>query len=57
MPVIAVLAGRTGFEVPDTGGDSWIRDGHMLDIYMPDEKKCREWGRKNVYVKLIDAEG
>lgn len=44
------------YECLDTGGQD-IRDGKVLDIYIPDEAACREFGRKRVLVMLVDGEG
>lgn len=45
------------FEILDTGGDERIRNGSVLDIYMPDQDTCIEFGRQKVFVTLIDGEG
>ena len=45
------------YEVLDTGSDERLINGSAIDIYLPDEDTCLEWGRKKVYIKLIDAEG
>ncbi|WP_342756782.1 hypothetical protein [Kineothrix sedimenti] len=45
------------YEILDTGGDERIKSGTCIDIYMPDYDDCREWGRKNVWVQLVDAVG
>lgn len=43
-------------EFHDTGygknGD--IPRGETIDIYMPTESECRQWGRKNVYIQFIN---
>ena len=41
------LIGR--YVVEDTGGDN-IRNGKVLDIWMPTEDECFAFGRKSVYV-------
>lgn len=45
------------FEILDTGGDDRIRNGTVLDIYIPDYDACIEFGRQKVIVLLIDGEG
>lgn len=45
------------YEILDTGGDGRIRNGKCLDVYLPDEQQCREYGRKTVWVQIVDAEG
>lgn len=37
------------YVVEDTGGDN-IRNGKVLDIWMPTEDECFAFGRKSVYV-------
>ena len=44
------------YECLDTGGED-IRSGKVLDIYNPDEDWCIRFGRKKVFVCLIDGEG
>lgn len=45
------------FEILDTGGDERIRNGTVLDIYIPDYDACIEFGRRKVLVVLIDGKG
>ena len=45
------------FEILDTGGDERIKNGTVLDIYLPDYDACIEFGRQDVIVVLIDGEG
>lgn len=45
------------YEILDTGGDERIRNGTCLDIYIPDEQRCKEWGRQTVYVQILEAAG
>lgn len=45
------------FEILDTGGDERIRNGTVLDIYIPDYDACIEFGRRKVLVVLNDGEG
>lgn len=45
------------FEILDTGGDERIKNGTVLDIYIPDYDACIEFGRRKVLVELIDGEG
>ncbi len=44
------------FEILDTGGDERIRNGTVLDIYIPDRNACIEFGRQKVIVTIIDGE-
>lgn len=45
------------YEMLDTGSDSRIREGKCIDIYMSEEDACLEWGRRNVWVQLVEADG
>lgn len=45
------------FEILDTGGDDRIKNGTVLDIYIPDYDACIEFGRRKVIVLLVDGEG
>lgn len=45
------------YEIKDTGGDYRIRNGTCIDIYIPDEDACIEYGRQDVYIQLIQADG
>lgn len=45
------------YEIEDTGGDERIKNGNCIDIYIPDYKEAKEFGRKQVVVYLIDAKG
>ena len=47
------------YEVMDTG---WGRDGDALrgetvDMFMEDYDACIQWGRRDVYVQIIDGKG
>lgn len=44
-------------EVRDTGGDRRIKAGRCIDIFMNSEAEALEWGRRSVYIVLVDAEG
>ena len=55
-------AGKIGeligiYEILDTGGDERIKNGDCIDIYMQDRNKCLEWGRKKIWVQIVDAKG
>jgi len=39
------------YTVEDTGGRS-IRNGSVIDLWMPTESECRQFGRKTVYVVI-----
>lgn len=45
------------YEILDTGGDYRIKEGKCIDIYMMDKQDCIEWGRRNVWIQLVDAKG
>lgn len=42
--------------VEDTGGEP-IRKGYVVDVFIEDKKRAKEFGSKNVIVVLIDANG
>lgn len=44
------------YEVKDCGGRA-IREGRRLDIWLPTENECFEFGIKKCKVQIIDAEG
>lgn len=47
------------YEFSDTGygKDGDIPRGETIDIFMEEEDACVEWGRKDVYVQIINGEG
>jgi len=45
------------YEILDTGGDYRIKAGKCLDIFMPDKAQCKEFGRQQCRVQIVDAEG
>lgn len=45
------------YEILDSGGDERIKNGTCIDVYMPEEDACWEWGRRNVWVQIVDAKG
>lgn len=45
------------YEILDTGGDERIKNGTCIDIYIPDYDAAIEYGRKSVFVQLVDAKG
>ena len=45
------------YEVCDTGADERIVSGDCIDIWNESEDWCKEFGRKNVIVYLVDAKG
>ncbi len=45
------------YEMLDTGGEPRIKDGSCIDVYMPGREECLEWGRRTVWVQLVEAEG
>ena len=45
------------YEVCDTGADERIVSGECIDIWNESEDWCKEFGRKNVIVYLVDAKG
>lgn len=42
--------------VEDTGGDT-IKKGYVLDVYISDYQRAKEFGSKRIIFYLIDAEG
>ena len=34
-----------------------IENGSCIDIYMGSYTKCKEWGKRQVYIQIIDAKG
>lgn len=56
------IAGKPGdflgyYEILDTGGDYRIKNGTVIDIYMPDYNDCIKFGRKNVLVVFVNGKG
>lgn len=45
------------YEILDTGSDSRLKDGTCIDLYMENEDDCWEWGRRKVWIQLVDAKG
>lgn len=47
------------YQFTDTGygRDGDILRGETVDIFMEDEDACWEWGRRNIYVQIIDGKG
>ena len=45
------------FEFRDTGGDRRIKDGRCIDIWMPTQEECFQWGRRNVLIQIFDGKG
>ena len=45
------------YECHDTGGDDRIKNGTVVDLYMNEEEDCWKFGRKKVYVQIVDAKG
>ena len=60
VDVDGTIGGFIGlYEVMDTG---WGRDGDALrgetvDMFMEDYDACIQWGRRDVYVQIIDGKG
>lgn len=53
--------GQTGdflgyYEIKDTGGQS-IRAGKTIDIWLPTETECKQFGKKKVLVALVKGVG
>ena len=42
------------YQAEDIGG---AVKGRIIDIYIKSETECWEWGRRPVYVQIIDAKG
>lgn len=45
------------FEFRDTGGNAKLKSGECIDIYMNNYDDCIRWGRRNIYIQIIDAKG
>lgn len=45
------------WEIRDTGGDYRIKDGTCIDVWLPTEEEALEWGRKKVFMQLVEAKG
>ena len=45
------------YEIQDTGGDQRIKDGKVIDIWLPTYDECKQFGRQNMLVQIIDAKG
>lgn len=47
------------YEINDTGygKDGDIRRGETIDFFMETKADCMNWGRRNVYVKIIRGNG
>lgn len=45
------------YECLDTGGDLRIATGRCVDIWMPTEDECIEFGRQKVWVQVFNAKG
>jgi 3D (Asp-Asp-Asp) domain-containing protein len=41
------------YKVEDTGGKA-IRNGQVLDIWMPTQEECLQFGRQKVHVYIMD---
>lgn len=45
------------YEIKDTGSDYRLQNGTCIDFYIPDEQEAKEYGRQQVYVQLVEADG
>jgi 3D (Asp-Asp-Asp) domain-containing protein len=45
------------YEIEDTGGDSRIKQGKVVDIYNPSYDWCIDFGRKKVKAYIYEADG
>lgn len=45
------------YEAMDTGGDSRIKNGQCVDIFMEDRTDCVNWGRKKVMIQIVRGVG
>lgn len=45
------------YEILDTGGNEGIRNGTVLDIWMPTYEECIQFGRKDVLVVFVEGVG
>lgn len=44
------------YEVEDTGGET-VRSGNVIDVYISDLDRAKQFGSKRVIFILVDAEG
>lgn len=44
------------YTVEDTGGAN-IKNGKVIDVYISDYDRAKEFGRKNVIVQIVESEG
>lgn len=54
---IGDLIGIYQFTDTGYGRDGDIPRGETVDIYMPDLDDCIQWGRRKVYLQIIDGRG
>lgn len=54
---IAEFIGIYQFTDTGYGIDGDILRGETIDIYIPDYDECIEWGRRTVYVQIINGRG
>lgn len=45
------------YEFKDTGGDQRIREGSCIDIWVESEEDCINWGRRPIYIQIVDGKG
>ncbi len=45
------------YEIRDTGSDYRLQNGTCIDFYIPDELAAKEYGRQDVYIQLVEADG
>lgn len=48
---------RGFYEIKDTGSDYRLQNGTCIDFYMPDKEAAKAYGRQDVYIQLIRADG
>lgn len=44
------------YTVEDTGGEN-IRNGKVIDVFITDYDRAKEFGRKQVIVQIVESEG
>lgn len=45
------------YECLDTGGDSKIKSGRCVDIWMENEADCIDFGRQRVLIQVVNGKG
>lgn len=46
-----------GTYICEDTGSAKIKEGHVVDVYISDLRRAKEFGSKKVIIKIIDSEG